>query len=287
MSAGAVTSRKAVGKDKSTAKKSFWSMEIGHKTAADEKVEHPAFVPTLPRVDLLPASVHESLARRRILRVTALLAVLLLAGGAALWYLQGSRISEAEAALKAANADQTAIQAKVAQLAPIKEMYKQINDQQELVKTTLMSQPQATAVLEHLYQVAARAAGPNGITFTSASVAYQGLPKAGDPLNACANPDPFGTDIAIGCLTFEATAGSREQISQFLRLLDEDPIFVGPYVDSSTMAVGTEGSPTTVTFTGTSGISTDALAVPLTDEQLQAIIKPPAPAASDAAKATP
>ena len=286
MSAGAVTSRKALGKDKPTAKKSFWSMEIGHKSAADEKVEHPAFVPALPRVNLLPQSVHDGLARRRILRMTALLAVLLLAGGAAVWYLQGSRISDAESALAAANTEQTAINAKVAQLAPIKEMYKQISDQQELVKTTMASQPEATAVLEHLYQVAARAAGPDGITFTSASVSYQGVPKPGDPLNACANPDPFGNAIAIGCLTFEATAGSREQISQFLRLLDEDPIFVGPYVDSSTVAVGTDGSPTQVTFTGTSGISTDALSVPLTDDQMKAIIKPPAPDDSDT-KATP
>jgi Tfp pilus assembly protein PilN len=267
--------RAAARKDKAP-KKSFWSMEIGKKSPAEEKVEHPSFTPTLPWVDLLPASIRSRQALRRVIRLFAMLLVLLLAIGAVIWYLQGSRIDEAQAALTSAQTDQQAVQQKIAGLAPVKEMYTQINAQKELVNGTLASQPEATAVIDRLYTVAGRSGGPKGIEITGSSYNYQGIPRPGATLNQCANPDPFGKSITIGCLTFEASATSREAVSEFLTNLAADPMFVGPYVATSTIAAVAPGEPTRVIFSGTSGISLAALQQKLSAQQIDALINPPA-----------
>lgn len=262
-------------KDKTKEKKSFWSMEIGKKAPADERVEHPDFVPVLPRVDLLPQAVRDSVALHNIIRWFAVLLVLLVLAGGAVWYLQGSRISDAEASLAQAQSEKVAIDKKMADLAPIKQMYVQIKGQQELVNTTLAAQPKATEILEHLYTVARESSGRGGIEFSSASVAYHGIPKAGDPTNLCADPNPFVAKVTVGCMTFEGSAASREQISNFLTAMAADRMFVGPYVDNSTITVGETGTPGRVTFTGTAGISPEALKQPLTQEQIEKILHPP------------
>jgi hypothetical protein len=262
-------------RDKSAPKKSFWSMEIGKKTPADEKVEHPEFTPTLPRVDLLPPIVRQRQSLRNVARGFTLLLVLLLAVGAVIWYMQGSRIDEAQAALTSAQTDQQAMQQKLADLGPVKEMYNQITAQKQLVDSTLASQPDATAVIEHLYAVATSVGEPKGIELTASTYAYQGIPKPGTALNPCANPDPFGKSLTIGCLTFDATAASRDVMSEFLRKLAGDPMFVGPYVTTSTVAEGAPGAGSRITFSGTSGISVDALKQKLTPEQIDALLNPP------------
>lgn len=278
MSAPAATPKRTRAK-KPEVKKSFWQMDIGKGTkAVDDVVDHPPFVATLPRVDLLPPAVGQSIALRKVRRtIVTVLALLALAAGG-LWYVQGSRIDDANAALAQAQAESTAIQAQMAALAPIKEMYLQINSQKDLVRTTMASQPQSAAVFSHLSAAATEAGGATPVDFSSVSIVYQGIPKTGDVLNACANPDPFGSDISVGCVAFEATAGTREQVSALLRVLAADPMFIGPYVDSSTISTDVTGVEGKVVFSGTSGISTAGLEVPLTDEEVQAILNPPKPA---------
>ena len=261
-------------------KKSFWQLEIGKKASSDdEAIDHPPFVPTLPRVDLLPAKVRESIGLRKVRRAVIAAIVLLAACAGGLWYLQGSQIDDANAALAEAQSESVVLEAKVTALAPVKEMFLQITSQKDLVKTTMASQPQAAAVFSHLLAAARVPGGASPIEFSAISIAYQGIPAEGDPLNECANPDPFGTDIAVGCMTFEATAGSREQVSELLRVLARDPVFIGPYVDTTTISTDAVGNDGTVTFSGTSGVSLDALQIPLTDEQVEAIRNPPKPVA--------
>jgi len=262
-------------RDNSAPKKSFWSLEIGKKSAADEKVEHPDFTPTLPRVDLLPPVIRSRQSLRKTVRLFGMLLVLLLAAGALIWYLQGSRIDEAQAALTSAQTDQQAMEQKLASLAPVKEMYSQIQAQKDLVDGTLASQPDATLVIEHFQQVAQATGGRKGIQISSMSYNYTGVPKAGSPLNQCANPNPFGKSITIGCLKFDASAPSRAIISEFLTSLSADPMFVGPYVTSTTVTASAPGQPGLVTFSGTSGISVEALKKQLTPEQLDALLNPP------------
>jgi len=273
----AQTSHKsAAKKDKSAAKKSFWSIEIGKKGANDEHVEHPTFIPSLPRVDLLPGAVRQSIALHNVIRWFAVVLAVVVLAGAALWWLQGSRIDDASQALAQAQSEQQAIDKQMAALAPVKEMYTQIRGQQELVNSTLAAQPKATEVLVHLYDVARQSTGPKGIQFSSASVTYSGLPKPGAQPNLCPNPHPFSNVVTVGCMTFDGTAIDRAHIADFLAAMGADPMFVGPFVDSSTTTVGDKGQDGRVAFAGTSGISVDALQQPLTPEQLKALTDPQA-----------
>jgi hypothetical protein len=267
-------------------KKSFWQMELGRKKAADlgdDEVEHPPFVPVLPRVNLLPQAVRQSVAMRKVRRglVAAVLLLVVAVGG--VWYLQGSRIDEAEARLATARAEGGTLQAQLEALAPITILTAALADQKSLVEATLASQPQAALVIGQLAEDGREAAGGKGITFSSANISYQGVPAAGGPLNACPNPDPFGTEATIGCVTFNANATDRQEVSRLLEVLEADPLFVGPYVTSTSLSQGVSGASTSdVTFAGTVGVSLEGLQTLLTPEQVEALVNPPAPDATKA-----
>ena len=86
------------------------------------------------------------------------------------------------------------------------------------------------------------------------------------------------SDITIGCVTFSGTARTRDQVSALLSAVAVDPLFVGPYVNNSTVIEETADTAGGVLFSGTAGVSVDALTKPLTDEQIAAITAPPPPA---------
>lgn len=274
---------------------SFWSMDLGSlgkrgkkgkQGGDDDVVEHPPFEPTLPHVNLLPASVRNAIAVGRVRRYLVLALVVLLAAGALLWYVQGSRIAAAEADLARAQAESVALKDKVASLAAVQAFNTELQSQQDFVKQTLASQPQATEVVRRLTQAGERTDGPP-ITFSSIAVTYGGIPAPGEQFNVCPNPNPFGTDITIGCVTFTADAANRQQVSALLEQLGADPAFVGPYVGSTSLGQAGDTGNTRVTFTGTTGVSLDALETPLTQEQIDAIINPPQPdTPADATAAT-
>jgi hypothetical protein len=158
-------------------------------------------------------------------------------------------------------------------------MYKQITGQQELVGTTLAAQPRAALVMSQLSSAAAKAGtARNPVTMDNVAVNYKGLPAAGGPLNSCSNPDPFGAEVTIGCVNFSGSAKTRAQVAKLLVVLDANPLFVGPYVSTTTAMDATSDTPGGISFTGTVGVAADALAKPLTPEQLAALNAPPAPA---------
>ena len=263
MSGSTPTPAKGTSQKAKKAKKPFWQMELGKKKVSDlndEEVEHPPFVPTLPRVNLLPVAVRQSVAMRKVRRglVAAVLLLVVAVGG--VWYLQGSRIDDAEARLATAQAEGDGLQAQLEALAPITVLTAALADQKSLVEATLASQPQAALVIGQLAADGREAAGGKGITFSSANISYQGIPAAGGTLNACPNPDPFGTEATIGCITFNANAADRKEVSRLLEVLEADPLFVGPYVTSTSVSPGVNGGPASdVTFAGTVGVSLEGL----------------------------
>ncbi len=256
----------------SQAPSSIWSKKIGRKS--EEDVDHPPFVPTLPRVNLLPSSVPEFFTLRRVRRAFIAITVLMVIAFGAVWYLQNSQIADAQARLDQAQADNAAVAARVSALAPIKEMYDQITAEQDIVATALAADPRASTVIARLVKAGGVAAGASGVEFTSIAVEYRGIPESGAVLNPCQNPDPFSSDITIGCVTFSGTAANRDQISAMLTAMAGDPLFIGPFVNNSTVTETTGSSG--VMFTGTTGVSLDALITPLADEQVAAILAPPA-----------
>lgn len=259
---------------------SFWRADLSSltgrraSTSKDEPVERPAFTPTLPQVNLLPRSVRDAVLTAKIRRAFVALLALVLVASAALWYLQSDRIHAAENAVDAATSTNERVRADLEAMAPVRQMYEQITRLQGVVTDTLASQPRAAVIVSELLAAGEQAAGRN-VTFTSIDVVYSGTPGTGDQLNPCPNPDPFTTEITIGCLTFSASVATREQVADLLRALEENPLFVGPYVTTSTVSA-VEGDADTVTFTGSAGISTAGLVTPLSDEEIAAIVTPPA-----------
>ncbi len=244
-------------------------------TSGDEVVEQEAVTTHLPSVNLLPVRIRESIAIARSRTVLLLMVVLLAAGSTALWWVQGDAISQAEDALSSSQELNDQLSADIATLAPAKNFYNEVTRLEDLVSSTLADQPQAQAVLARLDQAVALTGGQPPVAILSAAIAYSGIPDPGGELTTCPNPDPFNTEITIGCLTFSATAANRSQVSDLLRAMEADPMFVGPFVTSTT-ATGTDTAQAgTVTFTGSAGVSLEGLQSPPSPELLEAILNPP------------
>ena len=232
--------------------------------------------PRLPSVNLLPASVPDNIVAARTRRIAIWIGVLLAAGTAGLWLLQGEAVSTAESAVAAEQTHATELEATVDRLQPIQVLHDQISRQEEFVSTALASSVQASVVLDRVLTIA-----QPGSTMTAVTIDYQGVPQPQPgrdlrtQLNACPTSDPFASDITVGCATFTGKTKSRAEVVNVLNRAESDPWLIGPFLSSTTSA--DDG----VTFSGTSGIGIDALATPLTDEQIQTLLNPPQPAASD------
>lgn len=245
--------------------------------ASEAAIDRPAFVATLPAVNLLPDVIRQDILVTKVRKGALLAIVVLLLAGAGLWWQQAQQIDQARAERDGVVATGVQLRAKVQALSPIQAMVTQLENQQELVRTALAAQPKAGPVIERLLAAGAAAGAPD-IVFDSISVTYYPIPGPGGTLNPCPDPDPFGTEIAIGCLTFTARAADREQVAALLRAMEADPLFVGSYVSNSTVAALAQGQ--SVTFSGSAGISPEGLRTPLTDEQVAVILAPPTPSAS-------
>lgn len=243
-------------------------MSRGSKSTEPQPAARTAFVPSLARVDLLPASVAEAIALFKVRRVLGIILAVLVLAGVGLWVLQGSTIQQAQERLDTARAENETLQAQIARLAPINQVFEQIRTQQVIVESTLAAQPRAADVIASLIDAGETPGGGTPVRINSISIDYREIPDPGAVPNPCPNPNPFVTQVAIGCLTFTAIASDRAQVSEFLLALEANSFFIGPYV--STTTVGGDG---TVSFNGTAAVSTDALVTPLSQERIDEIIQ--------------
>ncbi|MDO8732074.1 MAG: hypothetical protein Q7L55_05810 [Actinomycetota bacterium] len=221
-------------------------------------------------VNLLPVEIRESIFLSKVFRAGMLAAIVLMAIATLIWLVQAPAINSSSAALADAQAANAHEQAQVQALSPIAQMLNQITSQKKLVVTTLASQPKAAAISRRLLAAAASTGSP-AITFDTISVTYSGIPNGRPVANPCPNPDPFSSPVAIGCIVFSASAGTREQVSRLLTALGRDSLFIGPYVGNSTLAAPGVGSRQSVAFSGTVGISLGGLSTPLSSAQRKAL----------------
>lgn len=268
-----------MSRDSKGGRRSLLQMDLSdigrrRRSPGDEDApDHAPFAPRLPTVDLLPRSVRDSVRIGRLRRAFILGLALILAASAGVWVLQDGQIAEATADVERAQATNDQVRQDLEALGPVRRMYEQITRLQGIVTDTLAAQPQSAFVIDQVVAAGVREAAA-AADFSSIDVVYSGIPAAGGQLNPCPNPDPFGSPIAIGCVTFTASTASRVEVSQLLRNLEENPLFVGPYVTTSTASV-VEGESDSVSFTGSAGVSLDGLVTALTPEQVDALLNPP------------
>lgn len=237
--------------------------------------DQPAIAPAtpgraLPSVDLLPASVRQHFAIRRIIRRGIMGGIAILAVATALWWSQAAAINNARAELTAAQDLNSELRARATSLAPLGTLSSALTQTQDFVETQLRDQPRGSAPISRLAEIAASVRGP-AVPISSVSITYHGLPSPGEELNPCPSPNPFDTEITVGCMAFSAVASSREQVSALLRALESDALFVGPYVTATSISTDVDGS-TTVAISGTVGLSPDALINPPTSDELTQLV---------------
>jgi Tfp pilus assembly protein PilN len=215
----------------------------------------------LPGVNLLSPSAFERLAVRglRIRFGIGCLALVAVAAGA--WAVQAARVADAEEQLKTEQAGTSRLTERTNVLQPVKTYVAGVEQQKATVAETMASEVYFSKVL-----TAMSAAAPSGVKIESLDVtlaapAAAPAPTDGDddkeqdppaPVvpSACPGPDPFQTQVVIGCITLSGTAGSRADVGDLVVALGADDSFVEPFITTTTTADASK-----VSFSGSVGLS--------------------------------
>jgi hypothetical protein len=211
---------------------------------------HPR--PGLPKVNLLSQSDLDRIAARRLRkRFAAGGAVLVVLVGAA-WAVQHQRVNDAEKLVTVERAETARLSDKAQELTAIKVFVAGVNGQQQTVAATMSQEIYFSEVLSGI-----RAASPIGTTLQSISVALAPSPtgaaaSSAAPADAgvCPGPDPFQTQVLVGCVTLSGTAVTRADVGELVTRLGSMNLFVEPFISTTTA-----GDTDTVTFSGSVGLS--------------------------------
>jgi len=130
--------------------------EKGEKSGKRRGKEKPI---GLPQVNLLPDEISDAIKARKIVKAAIFVLVLVLAGLAGLWWMQGSAISQAQTTLATAQATQQDLNAKITALQPVTDLYNELTLLQDAVTTSLADQPQASLAFLRLESAAASVPG--------------------------------------------------------------------------------------------------------------------------------
>lgn len=236
------------------------------------------------QVNLIPHLVRNSIAVHRIRKIFVWVVVVLIAGLVAIWLLQSAAIMSAQARIDDARAQSESLGAQVKALAPIGQMYALLNDQEGFLTGALSSQVRTADVVDALKTDAGRR-----VTFSNLSVTLTGLPRpeaVGAEVTTCPDADPFTTEVIVGCISFTAQGRDREDVANFLERASANPLFVDPYVTTTSVGETGDGAPQ-VTFSGSAGLSLDALSNPPSTEDREALLQAITQAEQQAANPTP
>lgn len=204
------------------------------KTAA---VTYQPFPAKLPMVDLLPPKAKERSEVRRVRRRATSIGVGILGVTALLWVAQSANIMYAEHQYDSAVAEGVTLQNQIVALAPIKALYTGISAAEGALNSAMAQEVLTSAVHQ---AVGAAAAGSTGVETTSVTLSNPSADSAAGAgtttatAGACPSTDPFQPTPMIGCVTVTGNAPNRAAVSAMLTKLAANPLFVSPFVSSST-----------------------------------------------------
>jgi hypothetical protein len=233
--------------------------------------------PGLPVVNLLSPSAVERLAVRRLRRRFVIAGAVLVVLVAAAWGAQHLRVAEAEQLLAVEQAETARLTEETQALLPVRAFVTGVQQQLATVSETMAREIYFSVVLDGLQDDA-----PSGVQLDSVAVTLAEPPVEEPPAPAegdgsetdaeagteagtdtapapppapqespCPGPDPFNTRTVVGCITLSGSAASRAEVGDFVVRLGEDPLFVEPFI--STTTTGDEAKQ--VTFSGSVGLS--------------------------------
>lgn len=234
----------------------------------------PAEQAPLPSVNLLSPSALERLAtrrlRRRFVAAAATLVVLVAAG----WGVQHLRVGEAEQLLTVEQAETARLTEETRALLPVRTFVTGVQQQVSTVSDTMAREIYFSEVLDGLEDAAPSRVRLDSVTVTLAPPPAPQAPAAestdadagatsdsgeaatpapsttAPEVSPCPGPDPFQTRTVVGCVTLSGTAGSRADVGDLVIQLGDDPLFVEPFISTTTTA-----DEAGVTFSGSVGLS--------------------------------
>jgi hypothetical protein len=201
----------------------------------------------------------DAIATRRLRQRFAAAAVVLMLLVGAGWTVQRLRIGDAQQELTISQARTARLTAQTRQLAPVRSYVATVGQQKATVQTTMKNEVYLSRVLAGLATATPVGAVVGTVTITvsppsaGSNAAAAAATAAPDDTSTCPGPDPFNTRVVVGCLTLTGSARSRASVGALVVSLGRDPLFVEPFISTTTTAEG-DG----VTFTGSVGMSTRA-----------------------------
>jgi Tfp pilus assembly protein PilN len=208
-------------------------------------------------VNLLSPWVLRQLQVRRLRKrlVQALAALLVVAAGA--WGFQQLQLAAARADLEGEVAAGDGLRLQISELTPVTSYVAEVRRRADAVRDAMSLQLDQGRTLAAL-----RDAVPEGTRIDDLSFVLPIGPADDVPTlteeqlaatrglsTSCPGSDPFGTVPVVSCLTLTGTAPDRDGVAALVQTLARDPLFVEPFVDTTTTADGE------VTFSGSVGLS--------------------------------
>lgn len=222
----------------------------------------------VPSVNLLSPWVFEAMDTRRLhQRFAAAAGVLVLLIGAG-WAVQHLRTGQAQQVLAVEQAETTRLTSQTQELAPVRAYVATVDQQKLTVQQSMQSELYVSRVLAGLEDAAPQGAEVETLAITLAppvvppaatTEVAEGTeatedapaPPAAPVISPCPGPDPFNTRVVVGCITLSGSADSRATVGGLVVNLGDDPLFVEPFISTTTTADGDR-----VMFTGSVGLST-------------------------------
>jgi Tfp pilus assembly protein PilN len=210
---------------------------------------------TVPAVNLLSPWAFDALAARRLqerFAVAALALVVLIGAG---WALQHLRVGHAERLLADEQARTARLAGETRELAPVRSYVSSVLQKKLVAQKAMKDEVYLSRVMDALENAKPAGAEVESMTVkvtppAPADEAGTTAAAAGEE-STCPGPDPFHTRALVGCVTLTGSAKSRAAVGQMVLNLGRDPLFVEPFISTTTTAEGDD-----VVFTGSVGLST-------------------------------
>ncbi len=206
----------------------------------------------LPRVNLIPASIHE---RARIARTRSVAAALLagsfvVTGG--LWLLAHASVADAQGRVDQANAQNTSLRSQAAKYAAVPQVQAQLAAAQAQLAGAMASDIRFSFLLNDLALTI-----PRSVVITQLTISSAPAGTTGGAVNSGALTGPLAT--GVGSITFQGKATSINAVADWLdKGLANSPAYANPFVTN----VGSESAATGASGAATIGFTSSLVLMP-------------------------
>ncbi len=131
-------------------------------------------------------------------------------------------------------ASATVLRAQIADMAPLRAYTASIRGREQLLTTSMSSEVTFSRALAGLDDLLPKGTSIGTFNGTLTPSDDSGLVPTSGEASACPGPDPFGVTTVVACVELSGLAPSREAVSQLVLALAKSPLFVEPFISTTT-----------------------------------------------------